>query len=215
MVDAAVVPNVSLRAGAGQVAIPRVGFGVWQVPDDEVDAAFSTALADGYRHIDTARIYGNESGVGRVLARTDVPRSEIFVTTKVWNDDHLAVEAAFEASMQRLGLDVLDLYLIHWPAPAADAYAEAWSGLLRLRDSGRVRAVGVCNFHIEHLRRAHEATGEYPAINQIELHPYLQQRELREFCAENDIAIEAWSPLASGKQVLDDEVVTAIAAGHG
>ncbi len=212
------VPNVSLRSTPQPVAIPALGFGVWQVPDDAVEEAVITALDAGYRHVDTARIYGNEAGVGRALARAraaGMPAEDVFVTTKVWNDDHRAVRPAFEASMERLGLDVLDLYLIHWPAPAGDAYVDAWSELVALRDEGRIRAIGVCNFHVPHLERLAAETGEVPAINQIELHPYLQQRELRAFHAEHDIVTESWSPLASGKQVLDDEVIAAVAAKHG
>lgn len=217
MTDPQFVPALPLRTGptGGEVAVPQVGFGVWQVPDDEVQAAFEVALAAGYRHIDTARIYGNESGVGRALAATHVPREDIFVTTKVWNDDHRRVRAAFDASMQRLGLEQLDLYLIHWPAPDAGTYIDAWRDLLELRAQGRVRAIGVCNFHVPHLERLLAETGELPAINQIELHPYLQQAELRAFHAEHGIVTESWSPLASGQQVLDDPVIGAIATAHG
>jgi 2,5-diketo-D-gluconate reductase A len=144
-----------------------------------------------------------------------VPREDVFVTTKVWNDDHRRVGAAFDASMERLGLETLDLYLIHWPAPGADAYVAAWRQLLELQESGRVRSVGVCNFHVPHLQRLLDETGVLPSINQIELHPYLQQNELRAFHAEHGIVTEAWSPLASGKQVLDDETIKAVAAKHG
>ena len=212
------VPTVSLRSSATTVAIPALGFGVWQVPDDAVEAAVITALESGYGHIDTARIYGNESGVGRALATAraaGMPSEDVFVTTKVWNDDHREVRAAFDASMARLGLDTLDLYLIHWPAPAGGAYVDAWRELVALRDEGRVRAIGVCNFHIPHLQRLADEVGELPAINQIELHPYLQQAELRAFHAEHGIVTESWSPLASGKQVLDDPVIAEVAAKHG
>jgi 2,5-diketo-D-gluconate reductase A len=208
------VPLVSLTPG---VALPQVGFGVWQVPDEAVQGAVEEALAVGYRHIDTARIYGNEAGVGRALAATALPREEIFVTTKVWNDDQRRddVLRAFDASLERLHLDVLDLYLIHWPVPAADRYVETWRTLLELRDGGRVRAVGVCNFQPSHLRRLLTETGEMPCLNQVELHPYLQQRELVGFHASHGIRTEAWSPLASGGAVLDDPVVGLIAARHG
>ena len=212
------VPALALRSVDTPVDIPQLGFGVWQVPDDQVEGAIGVALDAGYRHIDTARIYGNEEGVGRALRtayQAGMPSGSVFVTTKVWNDDHRRVRAAFDASMQRLGLDVLDLYLIHWPAPLGDAYVQAWREVLALRAEGRVRAVGVCNFQVAHLERLAAETGELPAINQIELHPYLQQRELVAFHAAHDIVTEAWSPLASGKQVLDDPVVTAIAAKHG
>lgn len=209
-------PTVSLRASSDdEVRIPQLGFGVWQVPEDEVEAAVGVALATGYRHIDTARLYGNEEGVGRAIAASGVPRDEVFVTTKLWNDDHRNVPAAFDASMERLGLDVLDLYLIHWPAVGVDAYVEAWRELLELQRSGRVRAVGVCNFHVPHLERLLNETGVLPPINQIELHPYLQQADLRRFHAEHGIVTEDWSPLASGKEVLDDATIRAVAAKHG
>ena len=211
------VRTASLSTPSGPVEIPTIGFGVWQVPDAEVGAAVATALRAGYRHIDTARIYGNEAGVGHALAESDVPRDEVFVTTKVWNDDHGrdATLRAFDASMQRLGLDVLDLYLVHWPVPAQDRYVETWRALRELRDEGRVRAVGTCNFHAEHLQRLHDETGEWPSINQIELHPYLQQAPLRAYHAQHGIVTESWSPLASGKKVLDDPVVSGVAAAHG
>jgi 2,5-diketo-D-gluconate reductase A len=211
------VPNVQLSTGSSTIDIPQLGFGVWQVPDDQVDAAIATALEVGYRSIDTARLYGNEEGVGRAIRATELPRDDLFVTTKVWNDDHGfdSTLAAFDASMGRLGLDVLDLFLIHWPTPAKDNYVDTWKALLKLRDDGRVRAVGVCNFEVDHLQRLADETGEFPAINQVELHPYLQQAELREFHADHGIVTEAWSPLASGGSVLDDAVVRGIAAKHG
>ena len=217
MTDPSIVPSVTLRTGpdGAGIQIPQVGFGVWQVPDEQAQPSVEAAFATGYRHVDTARIYENESGVGRALAATDVPREEIFVTTKVWNDDHLRVKDAFEASMDRLGLETLDLFLVHWPVPDANTYVEAWKSLLELRDAGRVRAVGVCNFHVPHLERLEKETGELPAINQIELHPYLQQAELRAFHAEHGIVTESWSPLASGQKVLDDEVIKGIADAHG
>jgi 2,5-diketo-D-gluconate reductase A len=210
------LPSVPLAfASTKGLTIPQLGFGVWQVAEDEVEPAVRSALEVGYRHIDTARIYGNETGVGRALADSGVPREDVFVTTKLWNDDHRNVRAAFDASMDRLGLETLDLYLIHWPAPGADAYVDAWRGLLELQASGRVRAVGVCNFHVPHLQRLLDETGVLPPINQVELHPYLQQRELRAFHAEHGIVTEAWSPLASGQEVLDDETIKGIAAKHG
>jgi 2,5-diketo-D-gluconate reductase A len=211
------VPNLTLSTGTSTIEIPQLGFGVWQVPEDEVVAAVTTAIETGYRSIDTARIYGNEEGTGEAIAKSDVPREDLFVTTKVWNDDQGfdSTLKAFDASMQRLGLDTLDLYLIHWPSPKQDAYVDTWKALLRLREEGRVRAVGVCNFHVPHLQRLLDETGELPAINQIELHPYLQQTELREFHAANGIVTEAWSPLASGGDVLQDETIGKIAAKHG
>ena len=208
--------SASLTTPTGPVEIPTMGFGVWQVPEDEVVAAVRTALDAGYRHLDTASAYGNERGVGQALAESGVPRDEVFVTTKVWNDAHGrdATLRAFDASMERLRLDVLDLYLIHWPVPRQDRYVETWRALRELRDQGRVHAVGVCNFHVEHLRRAFDEGGEWPSINQIELHPYLQQAPLRAFHEEHGIVTESWSPLASGQKVLDDPVVTRIAAQH-
>jgi 2,5-diketo-D-gluconate reductase A len=202
------------HASTPGLAIPQIGFGVWEVPDAEVDAAFGRALEVGYRHIDTARLYHNEDGVGRVLASTDVPRDDIFVTTKVWNDDHRRVPAAFDASMGRLGIDTLDLYLIHWPAPKQDAYVEAWTAMLELRRGGRVRSVGVCNFQVSHLERLQAETGVLPSVNQIELSPYLQQEELRAFHAEHGIVTEAWSPLAARAGLLDDPTITSISAKH-
>ena len=208
------VPLAASGSAAPGTSIPQLGFGVWQVPEEEVEAAVRTALEVGYRHIDTARLYANEAGVGRAIAASELPRDDLFVTTKLWNDDHRDARRAFDASMDRLGLETLDLYLIHWPAPGADAYVEAWRQLLELKESGRARAVGVCNFHVAHLERLLDETGVLPAINQVELHPYLQQRELREFHAEHGIVTEAWSPLASGKKVLEDPIVAQVAAKH-
>lgn len=202
------------HASTPGLAIPQIGFGVWEVPDAEIDAAVGRALEVGYRHVDTARIYGNEEGVGRVLARDDVDRDDVFVTTKVWNDDHDNVPAAFDASMKRLGIDVLDLYLIHWPAPAQDSYVDAWKSMLELQREGRVRSVGVCNFQVPHLQRLLDETGVLPSVNQVELSPYLQQRELREFHAEHGVVTEAWSPLAVRAGLLKDPVVVELAAQH-
>ncbi|WP_037605975.1 aldo/keto reductase [Streptacidiphilus rugosus] len=207
------VPTVTLDNG---VAIPQLGFGVFQIPDDETTAAVTTALEAGYRSIDTAAIYGNEAGVGRALAASGLPREELFVTTKLWNADqgYDATLRAFDASLAALGLDHVDLYLIHWPAPARDLYPDSWRAIARLTAEGRVRAAGVSNFQPAHLRRLIDGSGLVPAVNQIELHPGLQQSELRAFHAAHGIATEAWSPLAQGA-VLDDAVVTAIAARTG
>ncbi|MGZ4601895.1 aldo/keto reductase [Oryzihumus sp.] len=210
------VPNVTLTAGNSTIDIPQLGFGVWQVPDDGATAAVTTALEVGYRSIDTARIYDNEAGVGRALAATDVSRDEIFLTTKVWNDDQGYDQTlrAFDASAKRLGVDYVDLYLIHWPTPAKDAYVDTWKALLQLRADGRIRAAGVCNFQPAHLQRLIDETGEAPAINQVELHPRLQQEELRRFHAEHGIVTEAWSPLAQGGDLLQDDTITGIARKH-
>jgi 2,5-diketo-D-gluconate reductase A len=207
------VPHVSLSAGSTTIDIPQLGFGVWQVPDADVTDAVTTALEVGYRSIDTAAAYENEDGVGRALARTDVPREEIFLTTKVWNDQqgYDATLRAFDASAKRLGQEVVDLYLIHWPVPAKEAYVDTWRALLELRSQGRIRAAGVCNFQPAHLQRLLDETGELPALNQIELHPRLQQRELRAFHAQHGIVTEDWSPLASGGDLLEDPIITGIA----
>jgi 2,5-diketo-D-gluconate reductase A len=207
------VPHVSLSAGSTTIDIPQLGFGVWQVPDADVTDAVTTALEVGYRSIDTAAAYENEDGVGRALVRTDVPREEIFLTTKVWNDQqgYDATLRAFDASAKRLGQEVVDLYLIHWPVPAKDAYVDTWRALLELRSQGRIRAAGVCNFQPAHLQRLLDETGELPALNQIELHPRLQQRELRAFHAQHGIVTEDWSPLASGGDLLEDPIITGIA----
>ena len=209
------IPSLPLGGSDGTVRIPQLGFGVWQIPEDDIEMAVGTALDAGYRHIDTAKVYDNEAGVGRALAASGLAPGSVFVTTKLWNSDQMRVRDAFEGSMARLGLPVLDLYLIHWPVPKADAYVEAWQEMRALRDEGRIRAVGVCNFQIAHLERLAQETGERPAVNQIELHPYLQQRELREYHAAHGIVTESWSPLASGKHVLDDPVVKKVAGKHG
>ncbi|MFG3039415.1 aldo/keto reductase [Streptomyces sp. NPDC048330] len=207
------VPTVTLNNG---VEIPQLGFGVFQVPDDETAAAVTTALETGYRSIDTAAIYGNEAGVGRALAASGLPREELFVTTKLWNADQGYDDTlrAFDASLSKLGLDYADLYLIHWPAPARDLYRASWRALERLADEGRIRAAGVSNFQPGHLARLTDGAQLIPAVNQIELHPGLQQEELRSFHAEHGIATEAWSPLAQGA-VLGERVIVDLAARHG
>ncbi|MFB7450989.1 aldo/keto reductase [Streptomyces sp. NPDC056194] len=207
------IPTVKLNNG---VEIPQLGFGVFQVPDDETTAAVTAALETGYRSIDTAAIYGNEAGVGRALAASGLPREELFVTTKLWNADqgYDATLRAFDAGLAKLGLDHVDLYLIHWPAPARDLYRDSWRALERLAEEGRIRAAGVSNFQPGHLRRLMDGTELIPAVNQVELHPGLQQGELRAFHAEHGIATEAWSPLAQGA-VLGDPAIAAIAARYG
>ncbi|MFB7336932.1 aldo/keto reductase [Streptomyces adustus] len=209
----ATIPTVALNNG---VEIPQLGFGVFQVPDDATAAAVTAALETGYRSIDTAAIYGNETGVGRALAASGLPRDELFVTTKLWNADqgYDATLRAFDASLAKLGLDHVDLYLIHWPAPARDLYRDSWRALERLAGEGRIRAAGVSNFQPGHLLRLMSDSALVPAVNQIELHPGLQQTELRTFHAEHGIATEAWSPLAQGA-VLDDRSVGDLAARYG
>lgn len=207
------IPTVTLNNG---VEMPQLGFGVFQVPDDETTAAVTAALAAGYRSIDTAAIYGNEEGTGRALAESGIPREELFITSKLWIED-LGYEptlAAFEASLDKLGLEYLDLYLIHWPAPESDKYADSWLALEKLQADGRVRAIGVSNFLPEHVQRLVDLGGTVPAVNQVELHPALQQRDVAVFNGTHGIATEAWSPLAQGA-VLDDPAVVEIAARHG
>ncbi|WP_369053935.1 aldo/keto reductase [Kineococcus terrestris] len=206
----AAVPQILLNNG---VSVPQLGFGVWQVGDDEVVPAVETALETGYRHIDTAAIYGNERGVGRAIAGSGLPRDELFVTTKLWNAEqgYDTTLRAFDASLEKLGLDHVDLYLIHWPLPVKDAYVDTWKAFEKIYADGRARAIGVSNFEPHHLNRLLAETTVVPAVNQIELHPFLQQRELREENAKHQIVTEAYSPLSSGKGVIDDPTVRAIA----
>ena len=206
-------PLIKLNDGN---AIPAVGLGVFQTPPQETVRAVATALDAGYRHVDTASIYGNEAEVGQAVAESGIDRDEVFITTKLWNADqgYESTLAAFDASLERLGIDRLDLYLIHWPTPAKDAYVDTWKALLQLRADGRIRAAGVCNFQPAHLQRLIDETGEAPAINQVELHPRLQQEELRRFHAQHGIVTEAWSPLAQGGDLLQDDTITGIARKH-
>ncbi|HWE91160.1 MAG TPA: aldo/keto reductase [Pseudonocardiaceae bacterium] len=199
------------------VEMPRLGFGVWQIPDDEATTAVTTALAAGYRSIDTARIYDNERGVGRAVQDSDIPRDELFITTKLWNADHEhdAALRAFDGSLNRLGLDYVDLYLMHWPVPSQDRYVDAWRAMEKVHAEGRAKAIGVSNFTQETLARLLRETDVVPAVNQIELHPYLVQREMRAFHAEHGIATEDWSPLGQGKGLLDDPVLEKLAQRYG
>ncbi|WP_328946653.1 aldo/keto reductase [Streptomyces sp. NBC_00250] len=207
------LPTVTLN---NDVEIPQLGFGVFQVPDDETTAAVGHALQAGYRSLDTAAIYGNEAGVGRAVADSGIARDELFVTTKLWNADQGYDSAlrAFDDSLGKLGLDHVDLYLIHWPAPARDLYVDTWRAIESLVADGRVRAAGVSNFRPAHLKRLLDSSDLVPAVNQIELHPAFQQRELRHLHTAHGIATEAWSPLAQGA-VLADPAIVAIAARHG
>lgn len=208
----AAVPNVRLSDG---VEIPQVGFGVFQVPPDETQRAVEDALAAGYRHIDTAAAYRNERGVAAGIAASGVPRSEIFITTKLWNTDQgfESTLAAFDKSIEALDTEQVDLYLIHWPAPARDLYLDTWRAFERIHAEGGARSIGVSNFRIPDLERLQQEAETMPTINQIELHPLLQQDELRAWHAEHGIVTEAWSPLAQGEVLKDDTLVT-IAAGH-
>jgi 2,5-diketo-D-gluconate reductase A len=207
------VPEISLNNGVG---IPQLGYGVFRVADDATEQAVLAALECGYRSIDTASLYGNEAGVGRAVAASGLPRGELFVTTKLWNDDqgYESTFPAFEASLGRLRLDYVDLYLIHWPKPAMDRYVETWRAFEKLYADERVRAIGVSNFQIAHLERLIAETQVVPAVNQVELHPQLRQEQLRRFHAEHGIATEAWGPLGQGN-ALADPVIAAVAAGHG
>ncbi|WP_116244729.1 aldo/keto reductase [Nocardiopsis sp. FIRDI 009] len=206
--------HVTLNDGR---SMPQLGFGVWQVSDDEAQRAVTTALEAGYRSIDTAKLYANEAGVGRAVAQSGLPREDLFVTTKLWNDDQGFDRTlkAFDASLDRLGTDYVDLYLIHWPTPARDLYVETWRALERIRDEGRARSIGVSNFTAEHLDRLVAETGTVPAVNQIELHPYLSQEAMRAANDAHGVRTEAWSPLGQGKGLLEDPVLTRLAAKHG
>lgn len=207
------VPAVRLNNG---VDIPQLGFGVWQVPDDQVADAIRVALDAGYRSIDTAAIYGNEGGVGRAVKEAGLPREELFVTTKVWNSEqgYDSTLRAFDDSLGRLGLDYVDLYLIHWPVPSRDRYVDTWRALEAIAAEGRARAIGVSNFQAPHLERLISQGSVVPALNQIELHPRFPQKQMREFHARHGIATEAWSPLAQGG-LLKDPVVAAMADRMG
>jgi len=207
------VPMLPMNDGS---AIAQVGFGVFQVPAEDTARIVGEALDAGYPRIDTAWGYMNEAGVGEGIAARGRARDEVFVTTKVWNSYQGRDKTleSFDGSMAALGLDALDLLLIHWPAPANDLYVETWTTFVELRDQGRVRSIGVSNFEPEHFHRIIEATGVVPAVNQIELHPYFQQRTLRDFHDLHGIVTEAWSPIARGR-VADDPVIQGIAEAHG
>ncbi|HZJ04554.1 MAG TPA: aldo/keto reductase [Nocardioidaceae bacterium] len=208
------VPNLICNNG---VEIPQLGYGVFQVPADETKAAVAMALEAGYRHIDTATVYDNEAGVGAAIGDSGLDRDAVFVTTKLWNSDqgYDATMAAFSASRERLGLDVLDLYLIHWPTPARDLYVDTWRAMEKLYLDGQIRAIGVSNFQPDHLRRLSDTSEVVPVINQVELHPYLQQAEVRRTNNELGVLTEAWSPLAKGGELLKDTVITGVADKHG
>ncbi|KTC51014.1 oxidoreductase [Pseudomonas putida] len=197
--------------------IPQLGLGVWQLDDDQAYDSSVAALKAGYRHIDTAMIYGNEAGVGRAVAESELDRDEIFITTKLWNTDqgYDSTLRAFDASMAKLGLEQLDLYLIHWALPKKNAYRDTWKAFVRLQEEGRVRSIGVSNFHPDHLQHIIDDTGVTPSVNQIELHPDFSQVELVKFCKGLNIVTESWSPLGQGGALLSQPVLSQIAEKHG
>jgi 2,5-diketo-D-gluconate reductase A len=210
--DTTAVPYLDLGDGH---RIPQLGFGVFQVPPEDTAEIVRHALKTGYRSIDTAAAYENEAGVGEALSESGLQREEVFITTKLWNSDqgHDSALRAFERSLERLGLEYVDLYLIHWPAPDKGKYVETWQAFTELRSEGRARSIGVSNFLPEHLERIVDATGVVPALNQIELHPRLQQAELRRVHERHGILTEAWSPLGQGA-VLDEPAIEEIAKAH-
>lgn len=192
---------------------PVIGLGTWQIPDEAAAQVVAQAIEAGYRSIDTAAIYANETGVGKGIRESGVPRDQLFISTKLWNDAHAhgLSRPAFEASLERLGLDYVDLYLIHWPAPDAGLYVQAWEALIQLRDEGLAKSIGVCNFDSVRLQELLDETGVLPVLNQVELHPRFQQAELREYHLANDIATQAWSPIARGT-LQNEPVLESIAA---
>ena len=208
------IPSIRLNDGHH---IPQLGFGVWQVGNDEVTEAVLTAIEAGYRSIDTAQGYDNEPGVGKAIAECGLPREDLFVTSKLRTRDqgYDATLKSFMGTLDRLGLDYLNLFLIHWPVPAHDRYSDTWRAFVQLQRDGRIRSIGVSNFLNDHIERIVADSGVTPAVNQIELHPYYQQRDVREFHRRHNIAIESYSPLGSGKGLLDDPAITGIAARHG
>ncbi len=212
MAQATSVPAVTLHDG---VEIPQLGFGVFQVPPEDTQQAVEEALEVGYRHIDTAAAYRNERGVGAAIAASGIPRDEIFVTTKLWNS-HQGYEStlgAFRKSLDRLGLDHVDLYLIHWPVPTEGRAFDTWRAFERVHDEGRSRTIGVSNFRIEDLEQLEQQAFIQPTVNQIELHPHFPQAELRAWHGEHGIATESWSPLAQG-ELLVNETISSVAARH-
>jgi len=208
------VPTIRLNNG---VEIPQFGFGVFQVPPQETAGTVRAAFDAGYRHIDTAQMYGNEEGVGRALADSGLRRDEVFLTTKLNNDGHGhdAAIRRLDESLQRLGTDHVDLYLIHWPRPGDDRYVDTWRGFEKALSEGKTRSIGVSNFTVEHLQRLAKETETVPAVNQVELHPRFGQADLRSYHAEHGIATEAWSPIGQGKGLLDDQVLVGLAQKYG
>lgn len=218
-------PDITLNSGT---TIPQLGLGVWQADNEETESAVRFALDEaGYRHIDTAAAYGNEEGVGRGLSSSSVPREDIFLTTKLWNSDqgYDRALAAFDESLTRLGTDYVDLYLIHWPLQDNDRLLRTWEALEKIAESGKAKAIGVCNFEPHHLQLLVDRGGMLPAVDQVELHPHLPQHEIRTFASEHDIAVESWSPLGGTSNagwgplskpniLLTDPIITRIADRH-
>jgi len=208
------VPDTALNDGT---TIPQLGFGVFQVPQEQTYQVVTTALQAGYRHIDTAKAYRNEAGVGRAIANSGIPREQLYVTTKLWNGDqgYESTLRAFDTSLAQLDLDYLDLYLIHWPVPAKDEYVNSYKAFEKIKSEGRVRSIGVSNFTVDHLGRLLGETSVVPVLNQIELHPNFAQSELRAFHADHDIRTQAWSPLGQGGALLQEATLTEIGTAHG
>jgi 2,5-diketo-D-gluconate reductase A len=207
------LPGIQLNSGA---SIPQLGFGVFQIDPKDTAATVQTAFEVGYRHIDTAQMYGNEAEVGEAIAKSGLPRDELFITTKCNNSNHGYDDSqrALDESLSKLGLDYVDLYLIHWPLPGKDLYVQTWQGFEQAAKDGKARSIGVSNFQEHHLERLAQETETTPAVNQIELHPHLQQPQMREYDRSHGIATEAWSPIGQGKGVIDEDHIVAIAQAH-
>jgi 2,5-diketo-D-gluconate reductase A len=212
MTNATEVPVLTLHDG---VEMPQLGYGVFQIPPEETQERVEEALATGYRHVDTAAAYRNEAGVGAAIAAGGMRREDVFVTTKLWNSEqgYDSTLRAFDKSIERLGIDHVDLYLIHWPLPSRDLYLDTWRAFERISEEGGARSIGVSNFRVEELERLEQEAEQRPTVNQIELHPRLQQAELRAWHEDHDVAIEAWSPLAQG-DLLEDGTIETVAAHH-
>jgi 2,5-diketo-D-gluconate reductase A len=212
MTNATEVPFLTLHDG---VEIPQLGFGVFQIPPEETQEKVEEALGVGYRHVDTAAAYRNEAGVGAAIAATGVRREDVFVTTKLWNSEqgYDTTLRAFEQSLERLGTGNVDLYLIHWPLPSKDLFLDTWRAFERIREEGGARSIGVSNFRVEDLERLEQEAERRPTVNQIELHPRLQQADLRAWHGDHDVVTEAWSPLAQG-ELLEDGTIETVAAHH-
>lgn len=207
------VPQFELHDGT---SIPQLGFGLFRVQPDEAERLVSEALEAGYRHFDTAQIYGNEQGVGRAIAASGIPREELYITTKAWNDRHRDAGVALQESLERLGLDYVDLYLVHWPVPSQNAYVQAWKDMIAARGEGLTRSIGVSNFMLEHIARLEMETDVTPVVNQVELHPLFQNWKDLDAMRVHSIAIEGWAPLGGGAYELEEyPEITDIAEAHG